>query len=31
MSPRPWLDPEWWGAVEIPAEPTSRERVADLT
>jgi hypothetical protein len=24
-SARPWLDPEWWVAIEIPAEPISRD------
>ena len=29
-APQPWLDdPEWWAAIEIPVEPTGRERVSD--
>jgi hypothetical protein len=30
VGPRPWLDPEWWAAIEIPAEPSPRERVVEL-
>jgi hypothetical protein len=29
IAERPWLDPEWWAAIEIPAEPAPRERVVE--
>jgi hypothetical protein len=28
LSPRPWLDPEWWSAIELEPSPRA-EAVAD--